>query len=70
MVGAASQAENEAMAGELEEDNSRAAHLLSSSYNSLPLAVGIRSKTPSGCLKLLMVLNPYIYCFFPTYTYL
>lgn len=34
MVGAASQAENEAMAGELEEDNSRAAHLLSSSYKS------------------------------------
>lgn len=64
MGGAVSQAESEAMTGVLEEGISRAAHLLSSSYNCLPLSVGIQSKTPSGCLKLLMVPNSYIYCFF------
>ena len=42
--GAVSQAEREAMA--LEEDIPRTAHLLSGSYSSPPLSVGIHFKTP------------------------
>lgn len=30
-------------------------------HSNLPHLLGVRSKAPSGCLKLQMVLSPYIY---------